>query len=258
MIMVVAFIIAEIVALSPSTVEEGGTKTAAVDPESLMDDEEATLATGIPQNRIAEYTVDQFQYVSTQGGEKQWKMIATKAFLYSKEKIVHARQVRAFLYDPDGNITIVTGKEAKYFMDKRDLEVFGEVHTVFPDGFVLDSDYLRYRPGDRKIEIPVQYFVKGDGHEKEGQNTKFESHGLDYAMGASTIILLQEVTLTMEKRTQAAPSPKPTLAQAATPAQETERTVIQSDRAVIYRDKQVAHFTMNADRPLATRFVRIT
>lgn len=259
MVAVVALVITEIVAFSPSSVEEGGTKSAAVDPDTLLDNEEGTLATGIPNHRIAEYTVDQFQYVSTQGGEKQWKLIATKAFLYSKEKLVHARQIRAFLFDPDGKITVVTGKEAKYFMNQRDLEVFGDVHTVFPDGFELNSDYLRYRPGERKIEIPIQYFVRGDGNEKDGQNIQFESYGLDFAMARSTIILPQDVKLTMEKRTTPGPSPAPVLA-GSPPVSKTEpeRTVIHSDRAVIYRDKQISHFTMRADRPLTQRFVRIT
>ena len=39
------------------------------------------LATGIPKEKIPEYSVDQFQYVSTvrPNGEKQWKLNADKA-----------------------------------------------------------------------------------------------------------------------------------------------------------------------------------
>jgi LPS export ABC transporter protein LptC len=254
MALVAALVITEIVALSPAPLEEASSSSSAlVDPETLTGDDEVTLATGIPKEKIPEYSVDQFQYVSTQASEKQWKLLADRAFLYNKEKLVHARKIHAFLYDPDGKITIVTGKEAKYFMNQRDLEVFGDVHTTFPDGFELLSDYLRYKPNERKILIPQKYVVHGDGHEKEGQNIRFVSRGMDFAMGRSEIILPEDVHMTMEKPAPKAPAPGPS----GKPS-EPDRTTIESDKAVIHRDRQIAYFTMYPTRPLEQRFVHIT
>jgi LPS export ABC transporter protein LptC len=233
----VGLIIMEIVALSPSSLEGGGEKTAIVEPETLIDDEQ-TLASGIPKDKIAEYSIDQFQYVSTQGSEKQWKLVADKAYLYNKEKIVHSRNIHAYLYDPDGKITVVEGKEAKYFMNQRDLEIFGKVHTVFPDGFKLDSEYLRYRPREKLIDIPVKYAVHGNGDEAEGQHMRFDSQGMEFEMRKKIIVLPQSVHLVS--------------------AQNDGDTIIDSDRAVIHRSTQIANFTMFPSRPLATRFVRIT
>ena len=248
------FVVTEIVAFSPAPLEEGGNvSNSSVDPESLTGEDEVTLAPGIPHERIPEYSVDQFQYVSTQASEKQWKMIADRAFLYNAEKLVHARKIPAYLYDPDGKITLVTGREAKYFMNQRDLEVFGDVHTTFPDGFELISDYLRYKPNDHKVLIPQKYLVHGDGHEKDGQNIQFTSHGLDFAMASSEIILPADVHMTMIK--SAATPPNPTAS--GSPAKP-ENTTIESDRAIIHRDKQVAFFTMNPGRPEKVRFVHIT
>jgi LPS export ABC transporter protein LptC len=253
--LVVALIITEIVALSPSPLEESTGKNLAVDPESLMTDDEVTLATGIPHGKIPEYSIDQFQYVSTQGTEKQWKLIADRAFLYNKERLVHSRHIKAFLFDPEGKITIVTGKEGKYFMGKRDLEVFGDVHTLLPDGFELVSEYLLYKPGERKIEIPTKYFVHGDGHEQEGQQIKFDSYGMDFEMARSLITLPLDVKVIIEKP----PAPVAPLADGTPgPPGPPDRTVIQSDHAVINRAKQLAHFTMNPAKPLDKRFVHIT
>src|SRR6185369_5172223 len=139
------------------------------DPETLMPDHSEILATGIPEDRIPEYRVARFDYVSTQGGEKQWKLLASTAAMYSKEKLVHAQTVKATLFDPDGRATFITGREAKYFMNKRDLEVFGDVVAIFPDGFELYSDYLRYRPVERIIEIPTKYPVHGGSKSDNGQ-----------------------------------------------------------------------------------------
>lgn len=225
------------IARLPSLLDESKSTTAQVDPRSLIPPKLRTLAPGIPTDRIPEYTIDQFNYVSAQGKEKQWNLLAETAYLYNKEKLVHARQVKAFLFNPDGKPTIVTGLEAKYFMNQRDLEVYGNVKTFFPDGFELDSEYLRYKPNDKIITIPEEYFVHGFGKNSEkDQNLSFTSHGFRYEMKRSMILLPADVHAEV-----AEPNPS---------------TII-SDRCVIDRDKQIAHFTMYPYRPLATRFVHV-
>lgn len=248
------FIIAQILFFSPASLDEGTNPTQLIDPETLVEAPEPTLASGIPMQKIPEYTVDSFDYVSTVKGVKQWKLAADKAYLYNKEKLVHARKIRAFLYDPDGKITVVTGSEAKYFMNQRDLEIFGQVKTVLPDGFELYSEYLQYKPNDRHIIIPSKYWVLGDGKNEltasgePAHNTiRFTSRGFDYAMGESRIILKESAHLTFVKDQ---PDPK-------TPGV-SDTTTIESDRCVILRDQQLAHFTMDSKRPLSSRFVRIT
>lgn len=262
-------IIMQIVALSPSSLEESKAVAPSVlEPESLIKGEkgEVTLATGIPKDRIPEYTVEQFDYVSTRDGEKQWKLLAQKAFLYNREKLMHARRVKAFLYDPEGKITVVTGKESKYFMNKRDLEVFGDVDVTFPDGFHLKTDYLQYFPTTKKINIPISYAVEGDGEESNGQKIHFTSQGLDWAMGPSAKIVLREAVKFTVDNSGPAPSPSaspgltPAVAQGAVARSENKDgpTTIISDHCEIYRSKQLAHFTMNPHRALKKRFVKIT
>ncbi|MCM2276514.1 MAG: LPS export ABC transporter periplasmic protein LptC [Oligoflexia bacterium] len=229
----------QIVMLSPSSVDEeqdGG--SIAADPEHFIPKGDQPLATGIPQGQVPDYSVDKFNYVSTQDGVKQWKLVAETAFLYNQEKLVHARNVKAYLYDSDGKITVVIGLEAKYFMNERDLEIFGNVHTTFPDGFVLRSPYLRHRPQARKIEIPARYPVQGDGSATENQKMEFDSYGMDFDMAQSRITLDRAV-------------------QVRTLSPGSERTTIDSDRCVIFRARRTAHFTMSAERPLERRFVRI-
>jgi LPS export ABC transporter protein LptC len=241
-------IIAKIVALSPSSLEESKSSNTAVDPNTLLQDDEPTLVPGIPKNRIAEYTIDKFQYVSVQNGEKQWRIESDQAFLYNPEKLVHSRRVKAYLYDPDGKVTLVTGREAKYFMNKRDLELFGNVKTVFPDGFELDSEYLRYKPNDRHIEIPIQYAVAGAGHQESGQIFRFKSHGLDYKMGQALIKLPKAVTVILDRNRPQTPET------GGVP----DSTKIESDHCLINRNTNLAKFTMDPNRPIKTQFVHIT
>lgn len=248
--LVVLVIVAEIVVLSPASIEQPDA-VAPVDPEDIAeqigDTNPVTLAPGIPKSHIPEYSVEQFNYVSTQGGQKQWNLVAERAYLYNKDKLVHARNVTAYLFDPEGKVTVVKGKEAKYFMNKRDLEIFGDVHSEFPDGFKTESEYMQYLPNSRKIVMPITEFVKGYGHESMSQDYYFESFGMDYSMGQAEIVLLKDVKLVLTKKgSEAGPS-------AGVP----DTTTIESDHCVIHRDTQIANFTMYPKRPLETRFVRI-
>ncbi len=257
---IAGLIIMQIVALSPKNLEQNDDrKSEAITESELLpnQDSESILATGIPKNKVPDYTVEGFDYVSTQSGHKQWKLIAKKAFLYQKERMVHARDVTAYLYDADDKITVVRGKEAKYFMNQKDLEVFGDVKTKFPDGFMTESEYLKYRPQTKKIDIPVAYHVKGFGDESDSENSseqkmEFESNGLSFAMGDSQIVLPQAVVVTMYKGSPSSSSKGQATAGVA------EKTTIKSDHCIIYRNDQLAHFTMYEKRPLKDRFVEIT
>lgn len=241
LVIVAVFVIFEIVALSPSSVEEHETVTKLSEIEAFQHSSDKTIARGIPSGRVPDYSVDQFNYVSTQEGQKQWKLNADQAFLYNAEKLVHARKVKALLYDIDDKVTIVTGLEAKYFMNQRDLEVFGDVRVTFADGFELRSEYLRYLPNEKLIKIPNEFSVTGGGQEKTGQSIHFESNGFEFLMAQSEINLPSNSKVTIQQ-----------------PNSADGPTLIESDKSVIYRSRQLAKFTMYSERPAATRFVHIT
>lgn len=246
---IMGLVILEIVALSPASLEVGA-PAAKLSEESLVgseQDAEATLATGIPRSRIPEYSIENFNYTSTSGERKQWNLVANRAFLYNAEQVVHARVVTAYLHNPDGKITVVTGREAKYFMNGRDLEIFGDVVTRFPDGFETRSEYLRYRPGIGKVDIPQKYLVQGGGQEEKGQHMAFKSQGMEFQMDQKLVVLPQAVHVTMT-RTQPTGSH---------PRGSQEKTSIESDYCVINRAKQTAEFSMFAHRKVESRFVKI-
>ncbi len=263
---VVSAIIMQIVALSPNSVEESRDSSVPVDPDTLLPKEKVTLAPGIPKERVPEYTVDQFNYVSTHESIREWNLLAATAYFYNSARTVHGRTVKAYLFDPDGKITVVTGKEAKYLMTSptasasptstnsapqkapdRDLEVFGDVVTTFPDGFEVHSEYMRYRPDQRTVEIPLTYQATGWGKDENGQILSFKSQGMFYSRKSEEITLPKNVKVTVEK------PPSPTAIKS-----DPETTVIESDHCVINRNQKIASFTMFSSRPLKERFVRVT
>jgi LPS export ABC transporter protein LptC len=254
-------IVTQILVLSPSSLEETKTSTKSVDPDTLISDTGPTLAPGIPKDRIAEYAIEKFKYVSIQNGEKQWRIEANKAFLYNPERLVHSRHVHAYLYDPEGKITVVTGLEARYFMNQKDLEVYGNVKTTFPDGFELNSNYLRYKPNEKRIVIPHHYPVHGFGRQTSDQIFAFNSLGLDYPMGDLKVILPKAAQVILEKPPSKTNLPASSNSRNSDPnsgAGVPDRTIIDSDHCLIDRKHNMAYFTMNPSTPLQDRFVHIT
>ncbi|MBI3534664.1 MAG: LPS export ABC transporter periplasmic protein LptC, partial [Deltaproteobacteria bacterium] len=242
---VATLIIVEVVMLSPSSVERESTSTL-LDP-NLFIITKNTIATGIPQGKIPEYSIDRFEYISTQHGDKQWNLLAKKANYYKNNNIVHAYEIKAILYNPDGKITTITGREAKYYTEKKELEIFSSVHSKFPDGFETNSDYLRYLPRIKKIEMPIQYLVKGESHESNDQDIFFTSQGLDYAMTTAEILLPKDVKFKVIKKGKSTKS-----------SQKPEITNIFSDMCFIDRKEKLAKFRMSTDHTQEAQFVEIT
>jgi hypothetical protein len=240
-------IILQIVAFSPQRLEEEGAPVA-IDAESLRPNYTDSFVTPtIPADRVPEYTMEGFQEVSIRAGTKQWLLQADRAFFYQTDGIVHARDVHADLYDAQGKITVVTSKEAKYFMESRNLELFGDVKTVYPTGLETVSPYMLYQAGTKDLSIPIAYPMEGHSvpspKDPYAERYDFRSKGMHYSGIEDRVELLSDVDVRVVK-----PDPK----------KATEVTTIDSDRATIDRKKDIIRFSMLEARPADLRFVKIT
>ncbi|OFZ78654.1 MAG: LPS export ABC transporter periplasmic protein LptC, partial [Bdellovibrionales bacterium RIFOXYD1_FULL_53_11] len=250
LVAVIVFIIADIVILSPSGLEQPQV-SESVNPDLFVPEIKPVFACCIPTDRIPDYSIEKFTYLSAQAGVKQWKLVADRAYFFSngpKDKLVFAVNVVAYLYDIDDKATVVSGREAKYFMTDRHLEIYGDVVTRFPDGFTMYSGYMEYHTKDRRLYVPDDKPVSGVGEEEGGQITAFRSTGMNFMMKNSEITLPRDVHFTMIRKGEKKGSN----------AGVSDYTTIDSDHCVIERNIQIAHFTMDPKRPLASRFVHIT
>lgn len=126
-----------------------------IDPESLKQNKDKSiLAQGIPQNKIPDYSLNQFNYVATQKGKRQWNLHADQAFVYNQEKLVHTRLQKVQLFDQNGKPTVVLSQEGKFSMTTREIEFYGNVQILLPDGFEIRSEYLHYSPSKYLLSIP--------------------------------------------------------------------------------------------------------
>ena len=141
--------------------EESQSPPKTLEMSNIVDPDQHPRASGIPTDKTPDYTIQQFNYLSTHNDEREWNFSANEAYMFNSLKLVHSRQVKALLYDSDGNTTVVTGDESKNLMNDRDLEIFGNVVTTLPDGFVIKSDYMRYRPQQKESKSPRKLQLGG-------------------------------------------------------------------------------------------------
>ncbi|MCM0605146.1 MAG: LPS export ABC transporter periplasmic protein LptC [Xanthomonadaceae bacterium] len=236
-LLLIAFVIfIQIIALTPSKLEE---ESEVRDQETLLSETEVLeallpgdriLAPNIPKSKVPDYHTQQYRYLSLQGGVKQWKLQAESANVYNKEKLVHSKDVVIELYDSSGLTTWVTGDEATYHFNEKEVELFGKVKIKLADGFQVDSEYLKYLTATRTLEIPTSEFVHGYGKNAEkNRMLDFKSRGMTFDQVQNEIDLKRDVIFDMTRIGKDPPNTK-----------------IESDFSHIDRNSQTALFVMNA------------
>lgn len=229
-------VFAKLALLSPRALESPPGELEGIDPADL-EEPAAAAATAIP-TEAPDTAIERFDYLATSRGVREWRILAQRALLYQTAGVVHGRTIEAFLFDSlGGPPTRVTGLESRYEMKGRDLEIFGDVRTEFPDGFVIESPYLKYLPAKRRLEIPVRYAVHGQGlpGAADESRVEFRCHGLDHDLNTGVADLLADVVLEFFQ--------KPAPGRGGVP----ERTEIRSDRGRVLRADRTAHFTMKGE-----------
>jgi LPS export ABC transporter protein LptC len=196
----------------------------------------ASLARGIPEKKAPEYFLNEFVLLSTRGNLKEWRVESSRAHVYKEGNLLHNFVVEATVFDsekPKAEPTLLWAKESKTAMTSRDVDLYGEVRVLFPDGLELRSEELTYRAKDRKVTVPVGVTVFG-----RGKDIEFESQGLIYDLRTKQADLLDQVHVTLSGRD---PS---------------EVTQVDSDTARVFRNEQTVAFDMSPKRESEDRFVR--
>ncbi len=194
------------------------------------------LARGIPNAKAPEYFLNDFTLLSTRGNLKEWQVESDRAHVYKEGNLLHNFLVTASVFDsekPKTEPTLIWAKESKTAMGSRDVDLYGDVRVLFPDGLELRSEELTYRAKDKKVTVPLSIAVHG-----RGKDLELDSYGLHYDLRTRHADLLSQVHVVLSGRD---PS---------------EVTQVESDTARVLRDEQRVTFEMSAKRPLEERFVR--
>lgn len=185
------------------------------------------LAPEVPDTGLPEYFLHEFNFVSTRGTEKLWKIHADRARFFVTHDFIHTLEVKAEVYSLNSPPVFIEALEGKTMLENRDMELFGDVVVRFPSDFVIRAPYLKYSARERKITVPERHRVTG-----EGPQLRFSSFGMSYFVEVQEAHLPREVIVHTQDQTE-----------------------LRSDHALIDRKRDSALFTMNATREERERFV---
>ncbi len=232
----VLFFVAHFVLLSPASLEEDFNGVRVIDPKDLLSflkNEPSVLAPEVPLNVAPAYSLRDDTLYSSQGIKPNVKMISRKSNVYQKEEIIHSLDV--VVEFPDH--TQVQAKEGVFFTNQDKIHFYGHVHTTFPNGAELFSEFAEaFTKPVTRIEIPVSELAIGTRKDPSSTVT-FTSQGLEYVD-----VYPKNFHLLSDAKVQIVGD---------------STTDIHSDQAIYSYEKNHMHFFMNESRPLSTQFVKV-
>ncbi len=116
-------------------------------------------------------SMEGFRFVQSENGRISWRMHARKADLYeSKEARLHDIEItfiapdnkEGVLYGEAGSMDTVTGNASVHRMSR-------EVRVVTSDGYLLTTDSLYWKAGDRLVRTPDPFKLIGNEIYLEGK-----------------------------------------------------------------------------------------
>ncbi len=235
-------IVIQVIAFRPQKIEQEQS-TSPVPPNELVQEIPALrLKELIPKDAIPKYQFDGFRFTSMKNKKKQWKMNAVTAWVYEVQfQIVRAQTAEALLFSKEQKEIKVWADEMYYRADGKELELYGNVKALMPDGLVIRGDYVLYKEDTQEVRVPMNEKVIGLRPLKGQERIEFESYGATSALDSGIINLLSRVLV------------KSFRADAKT--REMVDTKLWSDQAKLNTKTQEAEFWMHSERP--QRFVRI-
>ena len=207
LIAVAVLIFGQVVAFCPSSTP----------PESPASDE-ASFSEKTPKNSVfkgfpapqgasPDYSIRNFRYVSVAEGKKQWQLKASEALFFSSQQTVLTTDIQAELFSddfPQVPSVRVSGREARYLLTTRDLEVGGSVVAQLENGAEIHAEFLKFIPSKGLILIPREYSAWGRGPKNKDMQIQFKSSGLEGTLSNRRLLLPAAVEIQVQPTENAA------------------------------------------------------
>lgn len=110
----------------------------------------------------ADVRLEKIHFVEDKHGNKTWELEANCVKQYSGENLMVVEQVKVTLYSKDDRIFVISGNQAKFHPDSKDMDLVGDVLLSSSDGYRLKTQSLSYRHGDKKVTTPDIVEIEGE------------------------------------------------------------------------------------------------
>ncbi|MDO8444550.1 MAG: LPS export ABC transporter periplasmic protein LptC [Deltaproteobacteria bacterium] len=117
----------------------------------------------IPDLKIAEVHLTR-----SVAGRTEWELKATSADYFREEGVTRLESPEVTVYGNGDKRIELRGDEGKVFNNTNDVALSGNVNIVTSDGYIFQSDSLRYSSGKKVVTTESKVFIKGKRMEAEG------------------------------------------------------------------------------------------
>lgn len=135
----------------------------------LKKEPEAVLAL-LPES--SDVSLNDIHHVATRDGVKEWTLDAESVRYNKAENKSILKDVTMTFFLKNGESVHVTGDDAVFLTDTKNMEIFGNV-VVRNGPNEMKTERLRYDDQNRSVSTDTPIMVKGDGIRLMGNNMAF-------------------------------------------------------------------------------------
>lgn len=170
------------------------------------------LSDATATSTVPDYQMEKLRYVSTRGTKAEMELYSTHAVFSHKEQLLDGEQIESYVYYKKNQKTKITGDQGQFDLTAQQLTLEGNVETINPDGFHMQSALLEYDAEKRYAKSPV----KVHGFNQEG-TIKIWANQADSYLDSTTANFYGDAITYYDAPGQ-------------------ERSKIRGDRAIVKRD----------------------
>jgi hypothetical protein len=161
--------------LRPITRKESVRKA---DVREWMNQNQETLAPGIPRGEIPNAWASGTTYWRTSQGKRSYSIRANEINLYSEMHLIHARTATISVYDDEGVRVAIEGQEAKIDSTTGSITMFGAIVATFRNGLIVRSSVLYFDAQSRQVSVPPNLEAQGTNTTPNNESYTFVTQGL--------------------------------------------------------------------------------
>jgi len=129
--------------------------------ETNPEEEEQTSKADLGPSAGAEQVMQGVHFVESRSGNRDWEMFAEAAEGYQSKGTWELKKVKVLFYSNDSVEFTVTGQAGNIDAKSKDIDISGHVETRSANGYVFNSEQLRYQAQIRVLKSHGKIEMRG-------------------------------------------------------------------------------------------------
>lgn len=130
--------------------------------------------TALDEASDAEMKLTDMEYTEMERGRRAWTLKAEEAKYYQDDQKTALSRVRLQFFLQDGEEIQLESSQGVLHAGSKDIELSGQVHAVFPNGYEMSSEKATYHHKQSLISSETSILVTGPDLSLKGRHWKYD------------------------------------------------------------------------------------